>query len=91
MVADFNEKLGRWGKDRPHGIALKREDLSTPTEKTPEPPPHPYTGRRYPGVWADLFTCALAWGERGDFFNHSLKFAPTGIRTQDLWSAARVS
>ena len=50
-----NKKLGRWGKDRPHGIALKREYLSTPTEKTPEPPPHPYTGRRFIAITHDSF------------------------------------
>jgi hypothetical protein len=33
----------------------------------------------------------LAWDRRVDFFNHGLKFAPTGSRTQDLRSATQTT
>ena len=70
------------------GFSVKKKDLLTQIEKTPEPiltqeVPSPCENR------AGAFHCALAHGDgRGDFFNLSLKSTPTGGRTQDLRSAA---
>ena len=52
------------------------------------PCPRPYTGRQTPGP--SLAMCRLR-GQAMGFFTPSLKFAPTGIRTQDLGGAAGVT
>ena len=76
------------GKDRPTGIDFLEEASASPTEKIPEPWPRPDTGGRRPWELGRLRAVLWHRGQRGDFFNLSLKFAPTGSRTQDLRSAA---
>ena len=90
----IKKKLGRVGKDRPTGIKLRR--------KSPNPSPALTLGTITPENCLGhtrssgrpgpaLNQCFGTRDRREDFFNHNLKFAPTGIRTQSLWSAARVS
>jgi hypothetical protein len=66
----------------PTGIVLKKKVFSHRPRKFPNPRPIHTQGD------VNLFTYALVWGERGDFFTLSLKFAPTGVRTQDLRGTA---
>ena len=79
-----------------------RVQILVAQKKIPEPQPALTLGTVTPGNCLGhtqssgrpglaLNQCFGTRDRREDFFNHSLKFAPTGIRTQDLWSAARVS
>ena len=85
-------KLGRQGNDRPRGIVWWRRPSHTGQEnpRTSAPPLHSGTVAhvRRPRPGPGLRPVLWPWDRRGDFFNHNLKFAPTGSRTQDLRSAA---
>jgi hypothetical protein len=72
------------GYDGPRAFYKKKDDLLTQIEKTPEPPPPSWrsgircpvrTGPGRSSLWL------MGTGE-GIFFTPSLKFAPTGSRTQ---------
>ena len=84
-------------KTRPAGgrnpRALYKRRPLTQAEKTPEPLPHPYMGGAVTLVSAGRYLPFVLWhgGMRGDFFNPSLKFAPTRSRTQDLRSVTEAT
>ena len=77
------------GYDGPR--VFHEEEGSSHTDRE-NPEPRPILTQEVPSPCenrAGAFHCTLAHGDgQGDFFNLSLKFAPTGSRTQDLRSAA---
>ena len=75
------------GHDRPHGIVIKKKVFSHKSRKSLNSRPI-HTQGAATREKGRLLTYALAWGERGDFFTLSLKFAPMGVRTQYLRGAA---
>jgi len=79
------------GKTAPTVLYL-REKISVPRPRKPlNPRPIRTQGDVTPGCGPISLPVLWPGASEGIFFNHSLKFAPTEIRTQDLWSAARVS
>ena len=67
---------------------IKKKTFSRRPRKPPNPcPTLTQRHRRLVRTGRSLDLCFGVWDRRGDFFNASLKFAPTGSRTQDLRSA----
>jgi hypothetical protein len=79
------------GKTAP-GYCIKRRPSHAGQENPRTPAPSLHSGTvahvRRPRPGPGLRPVLWPWDRRGDFFNLSLKFAPTGSRTQDLRSAA---
>ena len=79
------------GKTAP-GHCIKRRPSHAGQENPRTPAPSLHSGTvahvRRPRPGPGLRPVLWPWDRRGDFFNLSLKFTPTGSRTQDLRSAA---